>query len=84
MSNIEKSDAKNILEFLRGINKIHNYKFISKEQKELKEYYKGDIDSILRIKKELTKIKDQNMEKGKKYVINELIETLENWIKDLI
>ena len=52
-------------------------------KKELKNYYKGDIDSILRIKKEIEKIKDINMEKGKKYLINELLEILENWINDL-
>lgn len=83
LNNIKYSDSQNILEFIRGINIVHNFKYIPKEQKELKNYYKGDIDSILRIKKEIEKIKDINMEKGKKYLINELLEILENWINDL-
>lgn len=83
LNNIKKSDAQNILEFIRGINKIHNFQYISKEQKGLKDYYKSDIDSILKVKKEIVKIKNQNMEKGKRYVINELIRTLQNWINDL-
>lgn len=83
LNNIKKSDAQNILELIRGINKVHNFKYIPKEQKELKDYYKNDINSILRIKEEIIKIKDQNMEKGKKYIINELIETLENWTNAL-
>ena len=49
----------------------------------MKDYYKSDIDSILKVKKEIVKIKNQNMEKGKRYVINELIRTLQNWINDL-
>ena len=72
-----------ILEFIRVINKIHNFQYISKEQKGLKDYYKSDIDSILKIKEEMVKIKSQNMEKGKRYVINELIRILQNWINDL-
>ncbi len=83
LNNIKKSDAQNILEFIRGINKIHNFQYISKEQKGLKDYYKSDIDSILKVKEEIVKIKNQNMEKGKRYVINELIRTLQNWINDL-
>lgn len=83
LNNIKYSDSQNILEFIRGINIVHNFKYIPKEQKELKNYYKGDIDSILIIKKEIEKIKDINMEKGKKYLINELLEILENWINDL-
>lgn len=83
LNNIKYSDSQNILEFIRGINIVHNFKYIPKEQKELKNYYKGDIDSILRIKKEIEKIKDINMEKGKKYLINELLEILENWINNL-
>lgn len=83
LNNIKYSDSQNILEFIRGINIVHNFKYIQKEQKELKNYYKGDIDSILRIKKEIEKIKDINMEKGKKYLINELLEILKNWINDL-
>ena len=83
LNNIKYSDSQNILEFIRGINIVHNFKYIPKKQKELKNYYKGDIDSILRIKKEIEKIKDINMEKGKKYLINELLEILENWINDL-
>ena len=83
LNKIKKSDAQNILEFIRGINKIHNFEYISKEQKGLKDYYKSDIDSILKVKEEIVKIKNQNMEKGKRYVINELIRTLQNWINDL-
>lgn len=80
---IKMSDAQNILEFIKGINNIHSFKYIPKEQKELKDYYKSDIDSILKIKEEIEIIKDQEMEKGKRYVLNELIDILENWINDL-
>lgn len=82
LNNIKYSDSQNILEFIRGINIVHNFKYI-KEQEKLKDYYKDDIDSILRIQKEIEKIKDINMEKGKKYLINELLEILENWINGL-
>lgn len=83
LNNIRYSDSQNILEFIRGINIVHDFKYISKEQKELKNYYKCDIDSILRIKREIEKIKEIDMEKGKKYLINELLQILENWINDL-
>lgn len=79
---IKTSDAQNILEFIKGINNI-SFKYIPKEQKELKDYYKSDIDSILKIKEEIEIIKDQKIEKGKRYVLNELIDILENWINDL-
>ena len=80
---IKTSDAQNILEFIKGINNTHSFKYIPKEQKELKDYYKSDIDSILKIKEEIKIIKDQKIEKGKRYVLNELIDILEKWINDL-
>lgn len=83
LNNIKYSDSQNILEFIRGINIVHNFKYITRAQKKLKDYYNDDIDSILRIKKKVENIKDINMEKGKKYLINELLEILENWISDL-
>ena len=83
LNNIRYSDSKNILEFIRGINTVYNFKYISKNQKKLKNYYKEDINNILKIKQEIEKIKNTNMEKGKKYLINKLIEILENWINDL-
>lgn len=83
LNSIRMSDAQNILELIRGINNIHSFKYILKDQKELKDYYKSDIDSILKIKEGIETIKSQEMEKGKRYVLNELTDTLENWINKL-
>lgn len=83
IENIKYSDSQNILEFIRGINTVYNLKYISKDQKELRDYYIGDIDSIIRIKKEIEKIKDIKMEKSKKYLINKLLEILQDWINAL-
>lgn len=81
---IEMGDSKDVLETLRGINNVYDYRFILKTHKKLKDYYKDDINSILKFREGLIKIRKQYMEKGKRYIINELILTLDNWVKELI
>ena len=81
---IEMGDSKDVLETLRGINNVYDYRFILKTHKKLKDYYKDDINSILKFREGLIKIRKQYMEKEKRYIINELILTLDNWVKELI
>lgn len=83
MDKIQKSDLQNIIEFIKGINAVHDIRFMQKDRKEIKDYYKSDIIYILKIKKKIENIKEESTEKNKKYILNKILVILDKWIDKL-
>ena len=74
ISNIKSKDIEQIYEFWYGLQKVYSFSNI-------KDYYTNDKDKLIELKNNLSSIK--NMDKVKLFVVNKIIEFLENIISDL-
>ncbi len=74
ISNIESKSIEQIYEFWYALQKIYNYSNI-------KDYYINDKDKLMELKNELNSIK--GVDKVKLFVINKIIEFLEDVITNL-
>ena len=72
LSNIKDKDIEQIYEFWYSLQKIYNFSNI-------KEYYENDKEILINLKNSLSQI--DNIDKVKKFVVNKIIDFLEQVIE---
>lgn len=72
MANIKDKDIEQVYEFWYSLQKIYNFSNI-------KEYYENDKEMLINLKNSLSQI--DNVDKVKKFVVNKIIDFLEQVIE---